>query len=58
MGPAPIRDRVEVLRQWGVTKELSFFVFGVFGEGEGVVSGGTAAQDEESVADVFADLGI
>lgn len=58
MGPAPIGDRVEVFRQRSVPEELGFLVLGVLGKWEGVVGGGTAAEDEESVSDVLADFGI
>lgn len=49
---------MEVVGQWSVAKELGFFVFGVFREGEGVVGGGAGAEEEEGVADVFAELGV
>lgn len=58
MGPAPIGDGVEILGQGGVAEELGLLVLGVGGEGEGVVGGGGAAEDEHGVADVLADLGV
>lgn len=48
---------MEVVGEWGVAEELGFFVFGVFGEGEGVVGGGGGYEEEGGVAEVFAELG-
>lgn len=58
MGPAPIGDGVEILRQGGVAEELGLLVLGVLREREGVVGGGGATEEEHGVADVLADLGI
>lgn len=58
VGPTPVGDGVEVVREWGVTEELGLFVLGVIGEREGVVSGGAAEDDEGGVAKVLAELGV
>lgn len=58
MGPAPIRDSLEVIRQWSIPEKLSFLVLGVVGEGKGVVGGGAAEYEERGITEVFADLGV
>lgn len=58
MGAAPIRHRVEVGRQRRVAEELRPLVLGGGREGEGVVGDGAAAEEEDAVADVAAELGI
>lgn len=56
MGATPIGDGMEVLRERGIPEDLSFFVFGVFGERERVVGSGGAAKDEGGVAQVLPEL--
>lgn len=58
MRAAPVGYGVEFGRKGGVAEKLGFFVLGVIGEGEGVVGDGAAAEDEDGVSDVFAELGI
>lgn len=58
VGPTPVGNGVEVIGQRGVTEELGLFVLGVFGEGEGVVRGDAAADEEGGVADVLTELGF
>ncbi|KAM2878900.1 hypothetical protein FF1_014457 [Malus domestica] len=57
VGPAPVGDGVEVLRQRSIPENLGLFMLGVLGEKEGVVGGGGAEQDEGGVAQVLAELG-
>lgn len=49
---------MKILGERSVTEELGLFVFGVFGEREGVVSGGAAENDESAIAEVLTELGI
>lgn len=42
VGPAPVRDGVELLRERGVAEDLGLLVLGVLGKWERVVGGGTA----------------
>lgn len=58
VGAAPVGDGVEVLRQRGIAEDLGFLVFGVAGEGKGVVGSGAAAHDESEVPQVLAYVGI
>lgn len=58
MGAAPVRNGVEVGRQRRVAEELRLLVLGARREGEGVVGDGAAAEEEDAVADVAAELGI
>lgn len=58
VGPTPVGDCVEVVREWGVTEDLGLFVLGFVGEREGVVSGGAAEDEEGGVAEVFTELGV
>lgn len=58
MGSAPIRDRVEVVRQWSIPEKLGFFVLGVFGEWEGVVGGGAAESEECGITKVSSNFGV
>lgn len=58
MRAAPIRHRVEVGRQRRVAEKLGPFVLGALREGEGIVGDGAAAEEEDAVADVSAELGI
>lgn len=49
---------MKILRQRSVSKDLGLLVLGVFGEREGVVSGGAAENDESAIAEVLTKLGI
>lgn len=58
MRATPIRHRVEVVRERSVAEKLGLFVLGALREGEGVVCDGAAAEEEDAVAYVSAELGI
>lgn len=49
---------MKILRQRSVSEDLGLLVLGVFGEREGVVSGGAAENDESAIAEVLTKLGV
>ena len=55
---APVGDGVEVVGEGRVLEGDSLLVERVGREGEGVVGGGAAAEDEERVAGVLAEVGV
>lgn len=56
VGPAPIRDGVEIFGERSVTEDLGFLVFGILGEWEGVVGGCAAEEDQRAIAEVLPEL--
>lgn len=58
VGGAPVGDGVEVVGEGRVLEGDGLLVERVRREREGVVGGGAAAEDEESVAGVLAEIGI
>ena len=58
VGTAPVGDGVEVLRQRRVAERHGLLVQRVGGEREGVVGRGAAADEEQRVARVLAELGV
>lgn len=58
VGPAPVGDRVQVLRQRSVPEDLRLLVLGVVREGECVVGGAAAEEEEGSIARVLAGFCI
>jgi len=52
--PAPVGHRVQVLRQRRVPEDLRLLVLGIVRQGEGVVGGGTAEEQQRRVARVLA----
>jgi hypothetical protein len=55
---APVGDGVEVVGEGRVLEGDGLLVERVGREGEGVVGGGAAAEDEERVAGVLAEVGV
>lgn len=55
---APVGDGVEVFGQRGVAEDLGLLVLGVLREGERVVGGRAAEEDQRGVAHVLAELGV
>lgn len=49
---------MEIVRKRRVAEKLGLFVLGALREGERVVGDGAAAEEEDGVADVSAELGI
>lgn len=58
VGSAPVGDDVEVIRQRSVAEDLSLLVLGAVGEGEGAVGGGTAEEEQCSVTEALAEVGV
>lgn len=50
VGPTPVGDGVEVLRQWCVAEDLGLLVLRVIWQGECEVRGGAAEDEEGGVA--------
>lgn len=55
---APVGDSVEVFGQRGVAEDLGLLMLGVLREGEGVVGGSAAEDEQRRVAQVLAELGV
>ncbi|WVY97782.1 hypothetical protein V8G54_029933 [Vigna mungo] len=56
--PAPVRHRVQVLRQRRVPEDLRLLVLGIVRQGEAVIGGGTAEEEQRRVARVLAGFCI
>lgn len=58
VGATPVGNRVEVVGKRGVAEDLGLLVLGIRREGEGIVGGGAAPDEEDKVAGILSEFGV